>query len=1067
MSQYIPGIVDYVPQVQPYKPNLNFYQQVLETKNAQYKEGYQQISSLYGNLLESPMLRTENIELRNKFFNQISAEISKISSLDLSLPQNIEAAQKVFQPLVDNKYILKDMSYTKRAYAELNKADNFRNCTDEKKCGGKYWEGGVRAIQYQMGDFAKSSAEDSLGFDAPRYTPAVNITEKAMKFAKEMGFNPSFVSWSPDGRYMITTKNGPQMIPSLTDAFLATFQNDQGAIDYYNTQGYLNRKDYSYANADKYGSVDLAESAYLDEMSKKIFDTSQVNYENSQKDLYAAKNKQDAYDTVIRQKGIDPNDPNDQQIAASRNQALVDQMISQAAGDYYKKTQEKIDPETINIVGLDAKRKRVDAAIANALFTNDLASAAHNYAMLTMEQTVTEDKFSLAKYDHDLSLARMQKQFEYDVERDNIKTANEILKQTFGEGANGANFEGQSANPAANIYEIYQAASKGGAAEQADLVKSDEQEFQNQNDSLTSELTTYAKSVNETLNAIINQKVGSTIPAVTPGSEPIVIDESLKQWAKDKQVELFGRVKSETKEIQQSKSPTTDFGSAAGSTVANMLPPFGGILPVLSAAAKAFGKKETPGTYNALSGGYLNEDGSLVKNLTEVSDFATSDKNGWYQLGEKLNSFANDPYTNKVFGSLMDIKSASSSYNRTKKDYFATLEVLKNNKKTVHAATLGINQMYSGAISPEYTKTMLGKIYDNGRHLTEQEFIEMYANNRPSIQKSNTAYQSRFGLGESTFTYNDFKDEAKDIYKTYKENYEKIYNREDNAPIKGVALQEYNPLNASINVNSTGSGVEAKPLITRGIDAAYRGDLGARDAREILTKLESLPSARFYAADGSNITKEYLDDYEQSPTSTKNALNLIKSHLSSGKKKTDDGRARFDLVIHPIVGNDANLAAVTFMLDQEFLENQQGSDKTPKALRKSEGVYTVVMNQEDADKLSVFQRMKKGPYTRELEAYDRIVIDAYDKAGELTITKSNVNSDGLQANGYLNFVNDDYSEGRRMFYVEANPGQTADSFGRQIEGLLQSHYLDMARTQELIRSAKPNLITDPNSLYTR
>lgn len=75
-----------------------------------------------------------------------------------------------------------------------------------------------------MQDFSKSAAEESLGFSAPRYTPAVNVAEKAMKFAKDMGFNMQTVSWTPDGRYQVTTKNGTQMIPSLTNALLLHFR---------------------------------------------------------------------------------------------------------------------------------------------------------------------------------------------------------------------------------------------------------------------------------------------------------------------------------------------------------------------------------------------------------------------------------------------------------------------------------------------------------------------------------------------------------------------------------------------------------------------------------------------------------------------------------------------------------------------------------------------------------------------------------------------------------------------------------------------------------------------------
>ena len=174
MSQYIQGVVDYIPMIQPFQPDFNLFTKVLETKDAQYKAGYDKLSSLYGTLLNSPMSREDNIELRNKFFNDISAQIQKISSLDLSKSQNVDAAYKVFQPLIDNDYILKDMSYTKTAYDEMQRGESLRNCTDPKKCPGQYWDGGARLIQYNVENFKKARREDTLRMQNPRFVPKVN-----------------------------------------------------------------------------------------------------------------------------------------------------------------------------------------------------------------------------------------------------------------------------------------------------------------------------------------------------------------------------------------------------------------------------------------------------------------------------------------------------------------------------------------------------------------------------------------------------------------------------------------------------------------------------------------------------------------------------------------------------------------------------------------------------------------------------------------------------------------------------------------------------------------------------
>jgi hypothetical protein len=1051
MSQYIPGIVDYIPQVQPYKPNLNFYQQVLETKNAQYKEGYQQISNLYGNLLESPMLRSENIDLRNKFFNQISSEIAKISGLDLSLSQNINAAQQIFQPLVDNKYILKDMAYTKRAYAELNKAENFKNCIDEKTCGGKYWEGGVRAVQYQMADFAKSSAEDSLGFDAPRYTPAVNIGEKAMKFAKDMGFNMQTVSWSPDGRYKVTTKNGAQMIPSLTDAFLATFQNDQAARDYYNTQGYLSRKDFAYSNADIYGSEEAAESFYLEDMGKKLFDTSSAAYENTQKESQKAKNKQTVYDQVISQRGIDPNNSDDQQMAVDRNQALVDQMILQAAGDQYKQTQEKVNPTTINVIGLEAKRRRIDSAIADALFTNDLAMSAQNYAILTMEQTVDEDKYMLANYDHQLTLSRMKKQKEYDIEVDNAKTANELLVKSYGEGANGGTFEGGSGNLSSNQYKPEPGGpGKGGAAVEADLQKTDESAFTTVTDDMLNGLNGYAKVVNGKLNSILNSEIGAVLIPGDKNNPALKITPELKQWAKEKQLEIFGKAETRSEWVED------DSELGVGGKIANWF---------LPEKSEYKGYKEVKKT----SGGYLDANGNLLTNFSEVEDFSDNSKNNWFKLGQKLNNFVNDPLTKSLFPTDDEIPTAAQNFNGKQSNYNSYLNQIKNNREAVHSATVTSygDALVKDLISPQHGAQALDKIYSEGRHLTEDEFINWYADNRPKMQK-NTPYSYRFGMdtGEDGFySYNDFKDEGKNLYKQYKERYEKIYNGASDVAEAGKDLSgtKFKPLQYTIQRTDTGSGVQGIPHVISA-DSAYRGDLGPQDFLSIYPKLSALPSAKFYAADGRDITEDYLDDYEGSQEEAQKVLGLVYSHLTSGKKKTDADRARFDMVVHPVLGNDANTVGITFRLDAEFVEKNQGSAKTPQALRNSSGVYTVVMNKQDAEQLELFQRFKKGPYQMQMDSYGSVTIDQFGKAGTITVVPSDIYEGGYKAQGYLNYSSEDGSEEKLVYELESGPGHSADSFVPQQMELLRQLYIKTMNYSEATRKVNPNLIRNPNLL---
>lgn len=406
MATYITGVTDYIPQIQPFKPDLNFYQGVLETKQAQYQAGYDKISNMYGTLLNSELSRGDNMERRDEFFNKIQSNIQKISGLDLSRSENVSAAGKIFQPLIDDKYLLKDMSFTKKYRDEQGKAQYFLNCTDEKKCGGKYWDGGVRALDYQRADFIDASLEESMSFQNPTYTPYVDVYKKAMDFAKDMGFNIKTIDFTPDGLYRITTKNGPAMVTGLTEAFIRLSANDPATTAMYNTQAYLQRKDYTYANADKFGGDKLAaEKEYLFTQAKNINQTMLALKQQSEKQLKQIDNQKKVGEEVA--KTLPLNEEVDAAFINMLNglpeEAANAQAVNAVATDSLNNT-DGIDYQNMSVAAL---RQRIDAATANELLFNDMEGAATSYAMNTMEQEMTEDKYALAKFEHGLRMSEI------------------------------------------------------------------------------------------------------------------------------------------------------------------------------------------------------------------------------------------------------------------------------------------------------------------------------------------------------------------------------------------------------------------------------------------------------------------------------------------------------------------------------------------------------------------------------------------------------------------------------------------------------------------------------------
>ena len=263
MATYIPNVTDYIPQVQPFVPDYNFYSGVLQMKHGKYDAARKEISSLYGSLLNAPLTRDDNTATRDKFFQTIDQDIHRISGTDLSLNQNVTAAKAVFSQLLDNDHIRKDMVWTRSLHNEFKRAEGFRMCKDPEKCGGSWWEGGERLLSYAAEDFKNVSLEESMNMRNPRFVPYQDVTKKALQLAKDADLNVTYDQVS--GQWITTTKNGPLIQEPLYNLFMGSIGSDPNVMEYFLAQAELQRKDFMYSNKDQYGSLEAAEQAYIEQ----------------------------------------------------------------------------------------------------------------------------------------------------------------------------------------------------------------------------------------------------------------------------------------------------------------------------------------------------------------------------------------------------------------------------------------------------------------------------------------------------------------------------------------------------------------------------------------------------------------------------------------------------------------------------------------------------------------------------------------------------------------------------------------------------------------------------------
>ena len=424
MATYIPGVQDYIPQFQPFQPDYNFLGNILQTKQSQYDANYKQLSKKYGTLLNSDMLRTDNIEKRNEFFKMIDQDIKKISGLDLSLEQNVDSANKVFDSFFQNKDMVHDMNYTREYQKQLGIAEQYKHCMDQNKCGGYYWEKGVNYLNYKADEFKKASSQDAMKMSPGSYVPQINLQEKATNYLKDLlgkdgggGFGVQNITKTKDGRYNITTTNGANLVVPYQQLLQATYGKDQRIIDMFNVEAYVNRKSYVSQNAEALGSEDAAEDKYF-QMLDKQYQTAQQKYIAAIDQQNKSRTRQKLLAKEIQTKGSDGKDGLAKDyVAASTDVAISDQIVDihgntvKVGESYFKAGEDRI-----------TRRQRADQLYASSLMDKEIDDSAIRAAAMTGSVKMEADPYAKSYYDHSLQMSEIAARANYE-DRNNLNNA--------------------------------------------------------------------------------------------------------------------------------------------------------------------------------------------------------------------------------------------------------------------------------------------------------------------------------------------------------------------------------------------------------------------------------------------------------------------------------------------------------------------------------------------------------------------------------------------------------------------------------------------------------------------
>ena len=180
MATYLPLQKQYIPTLEPFTPDYGFLGDVLQKRQDRYDHNYELLNDAYGRLINTPLSREGNIEVRDQYAKDLSNKMKQVSGLDLSLGKNVETAKALFRPFYENDNIIKDMVFTKQAEKEMNKMQSYMYSDNEEEYS-KFWDIGAEDLQYKIDKFKNGSAEEAYNMPLPRYVDSADIYGRALE----------------------------------------------------------------------------------------------------------------------------------------------------------------------------------------------------------------------------------------------------------------------------------------------------------------------------------------------------------------------------------------------------------------------------------------------------------------------------------------------------------------------------------------------------------------------------------------------------------------------------------------------------------------------------------------------------------------------------------------------------------------------------------------------------------------------------------------------------------------------------------------------------------------------
>lgn len=445
MATYIQGVTDYIPDYQPFQPDLNFIGNYLQTKQSQYDTNFNNINNLYGKYLHAELTREPNIKRKDDYLKQIDFNLKRVARLDLSLQKNVEQATQIFAPFYKDTYLMKDMAYTKDFANKYNAVKATEKSLD-KKISDTYWDTGVESMLYQKDEFKNSTDDESLQFGNVEYTPYVNAVDTYVENAKKLGISSDITK--SDGRYFIRKKNGDMIIPSLQNIFAADFSSSPAIQAVYKTEAYVNRKKHIKEHASEFGgNLVEAEKSYLTKQYATIQEYVKLKHDGNKKELQEVTLKVEEGKKNVNEGKGNQFSPGyfrslDEALGvATKNEAYTSKLNDEISDKTSKTAVTSSAPSDLSN-NITLFRAKVDAGVASMFAERDVNLAAYKYSRIGMVEDMSPDAYGVAAQNDLYARGRQKTQQEHQEKMLDKKILADVKKVMLEQGVKNGSFIG-------------------------------------------------------------------------------------------------------------------------------------------------------------------------------------------------------------------------------------------------------------------------------------------------------------------------------------------------------------------------------------------------------------------------------------------------------------------------------------------------------------------------------------------------------------------------------------------------------------------------------------------------